>query len=46
MPAPRHFLYLIKPNRATFIDDMTPQEEAVMSLSRRQPAAGSRQAAE
>jgi len=31
MPAPRHFLYLIKPNRATFIDDMTPQEEAVMA---------------
>jgi len=23
MPASRHFLYLIKPNRATFIDDMT-----------------------
>ena len=55
MPASRHFLYLIKPNRANFIDDMTPQEEGVMapelhpfrlSLSRRQPAAGSQQAAE
>jgi uncharacterized protein YciI len=31
MPAPRHFLYLIKPSRATFVDDMTPQEEEVMA---------------
>jgi len=30
MPAPRHFLYLIKPTRSTFINDMTPEEEAVI----------------
>ncbi len=30
MPESSHFLYLIKPSRATFIDDMTPEEEAVI----------------
>lgn len=34
MPAPRHFLYLIKPTRSTFIDDMTPEEERLLAEGR------------